>query len=100
MLTNPARDELTAALMVEVARQTSLCPETIDRSWNEGMDARHLCEPLNANPYGRDDPLRKVWRAAWIAVRRDWGRDARWPVRRLRVMPKKVHKRLAQRSVA
>ena len=54
----------------------------MDEAFNRGCDARLAGQPVTACPY--DIPqYRHLWKQGWWHVQRHWGRDAKWPVRRL-----------------
>jgi ribosome modulation factor len=55
-------------------------------AFNAGSDARIAGQPITACPYdatGRVNQERELWKAGWRSVHREWGLDAKWPVRAL-----------------
>lgn len=52
------------------------------RAFGEGSDARLAGKPLTACPYPPGDQM-NYWVLGWRHLAREWGLDAKWPVREL-----------------
>jgi hypothetical protein len=53
------------------------------RAFSQGCDARLTGRPYSANPHcsAAERGLRGAWQLGWEDVQRNWGVQARWPVR-------------------
>jgi len=55
---------------------------TREQAFNIGSAARLAGFTLASNPY-KDYILARYWQRGWLDVDRFWGRDAKWPIKRL-----------------